>query len=847
MTIKSNSKLLLAVTSPLSWVFYKGLVGHLRKTGFDPILLSSPGPNLRETAETEGVPYVTVPMEREIAPIKDLISLYKLFRAIRRIRPDIVDASTPKAGLLVGIAAWLARVPCRVYSLHGLRMETATGFKRWLLRCTERIAVACCHQVFCLSPSLRARGIALDLLSPENTVALINGGFGVNLEQFSPKPRGSVETENLRSQLGIAAGSLVIGFVGRFVRDKGILQLLEAFQILRKTYPELSLLMVGGFEDGDPVDRKLRNYMETTPAIIRPGFMPNTAPYFALMDVFVLPTYREGFGQVSIEAQASGVPVVTTAATGAIDSVIDGVTGIVVPIRDSQAIVDAVGKLLADPELRQRMGRLGREWAEQKFRPQVAWDERGELYKELVSHTVPSSRIPAQEDRPTRQSFGQLKEEGGNVLSNLGRTSTNSPMRVLHVTKTSDASVWAVLQATQLVKEGIEVHAVLPSAKGAAVDAWQTSGAKLHFLDCSVPIHTPTALLQTASNIRRLVGSIRPNLIHTHHVTTTLMMRLALGKNHPTPRLFQVPGPLHLEHWHTRNLEIALAGENDSWIASSRFISQLYEGAGIAANRLFLSYYTTDTTLFSDVRTGYLRHKLHLPDHALIVGNINLIYPPKRYLGQRVGLKCHEDIIEAIRIVQLKRKGVWGVLAGGTFGASDAYERKLRAMAHEKGNGRILMPGKLSPQEVAWSWPDFDCAVHVPLSENCGGVVEALLSAVPTVAGEVGGLPEVVQEGRTGKLVPIRRPQLLADAIHSVFDNYNEFRQMAKQGLQLANTMFDPGRCSAEVLSIYRHVLFGEPRPAAFNSEQFLVSHANPMLIGKQSHAPAVGLQASIS
>ncbi len=352
--------------------------------------------------------------------------------------------------------------------------------------------------------------------------------------------------------------------------------------------------------------------------------------------------------------------------------------------------------------------------------------------------------------------------------------------------------------------------------------AWQASGATLHFLDCSLPVRNPAAILQRGSQIRQLVGSVRPDLIHTHHVTTTLMLRLALGRKHSVPRVFQVPGPLHLEHWHTRNLEIALAGENDFWIASSRFIMQLYEKTGIVASKLFLSYYTTDTTLFSNVRTGYLRQRLGIPEDALVVGNINLIYPPKKYLGHAIGLKCHEDIIEAIRIVQQQRNNVWGVLAGGTFGTSETYERKLRALAQQKGNGRILMPGQLSSQEVAWSWPDFDCAVHVPLSENCGGVVEPLLAGVPTIAGNVGGLPEVVQRGRTGDLVPIRNPKLLAEAVLKVLANYDEFRNMAKQGTRLANAMFDPERCSNEVLSIYRHLLFNESRPAAFDSSEFL-------------------------
>jgi glycosyltransferase involved in cell wall biosynthesis len=806
MNSARRNTLLLAVTSPLSWTFYRGLISHLREAGFDPVLLSSPGHGLQSTSEQEGVTSVAIPMEREIAPLRDCISLWKLYRAIRRIRPDIVDASTPKAGLLVTVAAWLARVPCRVYSLHGLRIETATGLKRSVLRWTERIATACSHQVFCLSPSLRDRAIGLNLVSSDKTALLKNGGFGVNLEQFAPCSTGAFETQDLRHRLGIPAGVPVMGFVGRFVKDKGLRQLLEAFDQLRQTYPELRLLMVGDFEDGDPVRPSVRHYIENTAAIIRPGFMSDTAPYFKLMDVCVLPTYREGFGQVSAEAQASGIPVVTTSATGAVDSVIDGITGIIVPAGDSDALAGAIGKLLEDPSLRTAMGRAGREWMERDFQPQGIWDHRVELYRELMSPTSVTSGIKS------------------NQTLSIRSRATAARLRVLHITKTSDASFWAIRQVAELVRNGVDVHVALPSPSGEALAAWGHTGASLHFVDCSMPVRNPLKIARSTQHVRRLVNAVHPDIIHSHSVTTTMMLRLALGRRHPVPRIFQVPGPLHLEHWYTRDSELALAGENDFWIASSQFTKRLYEAAGVPAGNLFLSYYSADTNAFSTKRTGYLRKKLNIPPNALVVGNINLIYPPKQYLGHRVGLKCHEDVIEAISRVQRVREDVWGVLLGGRFGAGGGYEQKLQRLAKEKGKGQILMPGRVNMDEVALCWPDFDCAIHAPLSENCGGVVEPLLAGIPTIAGEVGGLPEVVQESVTGRLVPTRNPQLLAQAVLDVLDSLDEYKRMALCGRHLVSVMFDPERCSNEVLSIYRHILLNEPRPDSFNSKQFLHS-----------------------
>jgi glycosyltransferase involved in cell wall biosynthesis len=643
-------------------------------------------------------------------------------------------------------------------------------------------------------------------VSPDNALLLKNGGFGVNLEQFAPYAAHSFEVEELRRQLGIPVGASVVGFVGRFVKDKGLKQLVEAFDFVRQTYPNLFLLMVGGFEDGDPINPELRQYIENTPTIILPGYMSDTSPYFKLMDICVLPTYREGFGQVSAEAQATGIPVITTTATGAIDSLIDGVTGMAVPVGDSSALAVAIVRLLADSALRSAMGRAGREWIERDFQPQGIWDHRVQLYRELISSVS-----------------AKPKAQGKRAELNIHICPTGaSRISVLHVTKTSQASFWAVRQVGELIRNGVDVHVALPSSSGEALAAWRETGAQLHFVDCSLPLANPLTMTRALSRVKGLIDRIRPDIIHSHSVTTTMMLRLALGPRHPVPRIFQVPGPLHLEEWYTRHSELALASESDFWIASSRFTKQLYEDAGVPADKLFLSYYSADTSAFSTKRTGYLRNKLNIPDRALVVGNINLIYPPKQYLGHRVGLKCHEDVIDAISLVQEVRNDVWGVLVGGTLGVAGTYEKKLQRLAEQKGVGQILMPGKINTDEVALCWPDFDCAIHVPLSENCGGVVEPLLAGIPTIAGEVGGLPEVVHDAVTGKLVPARNPRLLAQAILDVLDHVGEYKLLAQRGRLLTSTMFSPERCSKEVLSIYRHILLNQARPESFDPDRFL-------------------------
>jgi glycosyltransferase involved in cell wall biosynthesis len=396
-------------------------------------------------------------------------------------------------------------------------------------------------------------------------------------------------------------------------------------------------------------------------------------------------------------------------------------------------------------------------------------------------------------------------------------------MRVLHVSKTSEGAFWAVRQVSELVRQGIDVHVAVPSRSGAAIADWQATGARLHFVDFRLPAN-PATLVPRILSTRRLIHDVNPDLIHSHFVSTTVMLRVALGRHHGTPRIFQVPGPLHLEHWHTRTLEMSLAGEDDFWIGSSQFVLHSYEVAGVSRHRCFLSYYSADTDLYSCQRRGYLRRRLEIPSDAFVAGNINLLYPPKTYLGHKVGLKCHEDVIHAITLVRQKRPNVWGVLIGSTFGKNQHYESKLRELAYRLGSGKILMPGKFNAYEVAQSWPDFNCAVHVPFSENCGGVVEPLLSGIPTVASAVGGLPEVVHAGQTGEIVPVHRPDMLAKAIFDVIDHYDYYCSLAMRGKALTSVMFDPKRCTKEILSIYRHILYGEPRPGEFDPKDYLAS-----------------------
>ncbi len=356
--------IVIGITHPQTCLVLTGRLRALSESGFRVVLISSPGALLDETAEREGVEALPIPMRRGIAPLSDLISLFRLVQALFRLRPDIAEFSTPKAGLLGSVAGLLCGVPRRIYLLRGLRLETASGLTRWILHGTEQLAAACCHVVLCNSMSLRYQVLALRLAGEEKLRLLGQGSSnGVDVERFCPGPT------DLKARLGIPVHAPVIGFVGRLTRDKGIPELVQAFGVLLKTAPQARLLLVGWYDESeDALSPALRAQIDQHPNIVSTGFVSDTAAYYRTMDMMVLPTRREGFPNVVLEAAASGIPVIATLATGSRDAVLPEVTGLLVPPGYPEAITEAMLQLLANPARRRLMGAAARKWVLERFR-----------------------------------------------------------------------------------------------------------------------------------------------------------------------------------------------------------------------------------------------------------------------------------------------------------------------------------------------------------------------------------------------------------------------------------------------------------------------------------------------
>jgi len=385
-TVKGNwerPSLVVAVNSAIALGFLQGQLQFFHSRGFDVTVLC---PERRhdewEVTRPEEVEIIEVPMEREIALRRDLASLWRLWRIMSAKRPTITNVGTPKAGLLGGFAAWLNRVPCRIYTLHGLRFETTRGLQRRLLVWAERLACRFAHRVICVSDSVCEKAIASGLATQERMLVLGSGSCnGVDASRFAPSPQIMKRATQLRRELGIPMRAPVVLFVGRLTRDKGIPELAQAFGRLAPRFPELRMLLVGCFEHGDPLPPDTRAYLESNSRVILAGAVRDTAPYYATADILVLPSHREGLPTVILEAQAAGIPVVGASATGITDVVADGKTGLLFPVGDAAALAEAIARLIADNGLANKLRLAGQEQVKRDFRQEQIWHA---LYREYL-------------------------------------------------------------------------------------------------------------------------------------------------------------------------------------------------------------------------------------------------------------------------------------------------------------------------------------------------------------------------------------------------------------------------------------------------------------------------------
>ena len=368
----------------------RGQLGWFGDRGWDVHLVTSPGRLLGVVEARECVTVHPLPMDREISLRRDPMALVRWIRLLHRLRPDVLNVGTPKAGLIGALAGWLTRVPVRVYVLRGLRLEGARNRRqKALLWLAERVTILLATDVVVVSHSLRDEAAALHLFGRDDEPVVIGSGSsnGVNPQRWNAA-LAAVDRATVRASWGVGPDILVVGFVGRINRDKGVDDLISAF--LATPPPCAVLLLAGPLED-----EGLR------PAIAALGdrvihvdeWVDDPAACYAGMDVLCLPTRREGFPNVVLEAALAGVPSITTTATGARDSVVPADTGWLVETGDVPQLIGAIARCAADRDEVARAGHAARERALRHFRPQDIWSGLEAVYLgEHTSRAITSGR-----------------------------------------------------------------------------------------------------------------------------------------------------------------------------------------------------------------------------------------------------------------------------------------------------------------------------------------------------------------------------------------------------------------------------------------------------------------------
>ena len=366
-------------------VLYAGRLEYLSANGFD-ITVVCASSELDQAIRARGVRLRTLPFTRAITLWKDARALADLYRFLRDERFDLVEVSTPKAALIGSLAARLSRSPRLIHILHGTAYEGKRGLLGAMLRAATSLPCRLADVTFAVSSSVAER-ICADRLGRAHSIRVLGAGSanGVDLTRFSPSAIAS--SADVRRAQRIPSEAVVVGFVGRLTRDKGVEDLALAFRMLNEQWPRTVLMVVGDYEDCDRPALETSGFLSTHPGVRHVGWQADVLPFLAAMNILVLPTYREGLGNVLLEAAAIGLPTVTTNATGARDAIVAGKTGLQVPIGDPNALATALAALVRDPSLRDEMGRAGRTWVCEHFDQNDVWRRQAREYRALVSRT----------------------------------------------------------------------------------------------------------------------------------------------------------------------------------------------------------------------------------------------------------------------------------------------------------------------------------------------------------------------------------------------------------------------------------------------------------------------------
>lgn len=383
----NKPKLIRITTVPIS--LDKLLSGQLNfmQTNFEVVAISSEKEYLERVGLKENVRTFHLEMSRKITPINDLIAVVRLYFFLLREKPAIVHTHTPKAGIVGMLASFLARVPCRLHTIAGLPLLEEKGLRRKVLNFVEKLTYACATKIYPNSFGLKDIILEQKFCNVNKIKVIVNGSTnGIDISFFSPSLIKLEEMQQLKLDLNIAADDFVFVFVGRLVKDKGINELVTAFEDLHKLNSKAKLLLVGDYEsDLDPLFPEVLNSIKENPAIISVGFQYDVRPYFAISDVLVFPSYREGFPNVVMQAGAMGLPSIVSDINGCNEIIENNSNGFIIPVKDSKAVFEKMKLYLYDNSIYTFHKSMARDKIESRYQQSLVWEAILLEYKFLMN------------------------------------------------------------------------------------------------------------------------------------------------------------------------------------------------------------------------------------------------------------------------------------------------------------------------------------------------------------------------------------------------------------------------------------------------------------------------------
>lgn len=378
-------KLMLVINNEFSAFHLRGAVQYFSQKGWEVVIVSTPGPLVDELAEQEGGRVVPISLDRDINPIADIRSLFQLIPILKREKPDVINVGSPKTGFLFALAKiFLPKLPL-IFTLRGIRSDTLEGVKRKIVLKTEKLACAKAKKVIVISPSLREHAVRIGMLNPNKAVLLGEGSSnGVDTERFAPTDEWIKAGRSLRDEHNIPSDAFVMCCVGRVTKDKGIEEAFHAFSSLHEENDNIHWLVAGPMEASDPIDAEVLQAMKEHSNIHLLDRVDPVQPVYAASDVLVLYSYREGFGNVVLQASSMEVPVIVADIPGLRDTTVNDVTGYIIPGKSTSDLAAALRVYRKSAELRAKHGKAGRERAIRSFAQEVIWKGQEELYKSIA-------------------------------------------------------------------------------------------------------------------------------------------------------------------------------------------------------------------------------------------------------------------------------------------------------------------------------------------------------------------------------------------------------------------------------------------------------------------------------